>query len=370
MTIKNDPSTPPSADSRKFELLRRQLRWLEKKLRRSEADRSMLETNYGRTESLLKRVIEDLQVSRNKLEQHSQTLEETLQKLQATQAQLVEAEKMSALGILVAGIAHEINNPISFIYSNLQPAEEYTSDLFRLIQAYQSEYPEPSHCIQRLIEEIELDFLREDYQKLLNSISVGAERIYEIVRALRTFSRLNESDYKKVDLHENLESTLRILTHRLKPNGEHGGISLLKNYGSLPDVACLPGKLNQVFMNILVNAIDALETTYAQTDALKSGGLENNRPTPTISITTRLEAQTVVIQITNNGPGIPNEILPKLFDPFFTTKPVGKGTGLGLSISYQIVVEQHQGQLKCESDAQGTTFTIVLPIAFHPATTD
>ncbi|MEB3269250.1 MAG: ATP-binding protein [Leptolyngbya sp.] len=342
--------------------LERQVRSLQKKLNRSQADRRLLEENNARTESLLKRVIEELKVSKKELEERGEALENLLRELRATQTQLVESEKMSALGILVAGIAHEINNPVSFIYGNLSYAQSYTQNLLRLVHAYQQKYAEPDPEIAHLITDIELDFLEEDYPKLLQSMAVGAQRIYEIVGALRTFSRLDESEHKEVDLHLCLDSTLSILGHRLKPNSYHSGIELVKHYGQLPKVHCYPGKLNQVFMNILSNAIDALEA------AIGIEGWEDCCPTqpldnPQITIETVLEAaDRVVIRIKNNGPAIPAEVIPKLFDPFFTTKPVGKGTGLGLSISYQIIVEQHRGKLSCQADETGTVFTIALPI--------
>lgn len=344
----------------KVQALERQVRSLEKKLKRSHADRRLLETNNARTESLLKRVIEELKESKQALEERRQALEDILTELRATQTKLVESEKMSALGVLVAGIAHEINNPVSFIYGNLQHAKEYTQDLFKLIEAYQREYPTPTETIQHIIKKIELDFLEEDYRQLLQSMDVGAERIYEIVGALRNFSRLDESDYKEADLHEGLDSTLRILGHRLKPNPHHNGIVLVKDYGDLPKVNCYPGKLNQVFMNILSNAIDALEVAMGIRSWEKDDAV--SLQDPQITISTAIKHQRIMIRIGDNGPGIPAEIIPKLFDPFFTTKPVGKGTGLGLSISYQIVVEQHHGQLLCKADEAGTMFTIVLPL--------
>ncbi|MEM8810193.1 MAG: ATP-binding protein, partial [Cyanobacteria bacterium P01_G01_bin.38] len=346
----------------KVQALERQVRSLEKKLKRSHADRRLLETNNVRTESLLKRVIEELKESKQALEDRRQALENILTELRATQTKLVESEKMSALGVLMAGIAHEINNPVSFIYGNLQHAKEYTQDLFKLIETYQREYPNPPETIQHMIKDIELDFLEEDYCQLLQSMDVGAERIYEIVGALRNFSRLDESDYKEADLHEGLDSTLRILGHRLKPNPHHNGITLVKDYDDLPQVNCYPGKLNQVFMNILSNAIDALEAAMGIGSWGKDGAAAVSLQDPKITISTAIEYQRIMIRIGDNGPGIPAEIIPKLFDPFFTTKPVGKGTGLGLSISYQIVVEQHHGQLLCEADETGTVFTIVLPI--------
>ncbi len=341
--------------------LERKVRLLQKKLNRSQADRRLLETNNARTESLLKRVIEELQSSKQELEDRGQALENLLTELQATQTQLVESEKMSALGILVAGIAHEINNPVSFIYGNLTYAQNYARDLLKLVYAYQQEYPNPPESIQNLITEIELDFLKEDYNALLQSMYKGAERIYNITGALRSFSRLDEAEHKEADLHMGLDSTLSILGHRLKPSNYHGGIALVKHYGHLPRVHCYPGKLNQVFMNILSNAIDALEAAMG-VEGWQEVSLTQKLQDPQITIETMVDAANIVIRIGNNGPGIPADITPKLFDPFFTTKPVGKGTGLGLSISYQIIVEKHRGKLFCNTDEHGTVFTITLPM--------
>ncbi|MEA5466445.1 sensor histidine kinase [Leptothoe sp. PORK10 BA2] len=345
----------------KINALERQVRSLQKKLKRSQADRRLLEASNARTESLLKRVIEELQSSKQELEDRRQVLENLITELKTTQSQLVDSEKMSALGILVAGIAHEINNPVSFIYGNLSHAQAYTQDLFKLVHAYQQEYPEPSESIQNLITEIELDFLKEDYSNLLQSMDTGAKRIYNIVGALRTFSRLDEAEHKEADLHKGLDSTLSILGHRLKPCHHHDGIALVKRYGDLPKLHCYPGKLNQVFMNILSNAIDALEAAVGVAGWEEVSSIKKLQD-PHITIETTVEAADIVIHIGNNGPGISADIIPKLFDPFFTTKPVGKGTGLGLSISYQIVVEQHNGKLLCHAHEHGTVFTIVLPM--------
>ena len=341
--------------------LERKVRSLQKKLNRSHADRRLLEASNARTESLLKRVIEELQTSKQELEDRGQVLENLLTELKTTQTQLIESEKMSALGILVAGIAHEINNPVSFIYGNLSHAQAYTQDLLKLVHAYQQEYPEPPESIQTLITEIELDFLKEDYSNLLQSMYTGAQRIYNIAGALRTFSRLDEAEHKDADLHTGLDSTLSILGHRLKPSHQHNGIALVKHYGDLPKLHCYPGKLNQVFMNILSNAIDALEAAMGINGWEKSHSTQGLQD-PKITIETMVEATDIVIRIRNNGPGIPADIIPKLFDPFFTTKPVGKGTGLGLSISYQIVVEKHCGKLLCHTDENDTVFTVVLPM--------
>jgi signal transduction histidine kinase len=279
-------------------------------------------------------------------------LEQTLQELQQAQTQLIQSEKMSSLGQLVAGVAHEINNPVSFIYGNISHANEYATDLIELLKLYQTSNPCPNLTIQEKADEIDLDFLVEDLPKLLHSMKIGADRIKEIVASLKIFSRMDESDCKAVDLHAGIESTLMILQHRLKATSERQAISVLKHYDDLPLIECFAGQLNQVFMNLLSNAIDALEERCEQ-DASFS---------PQIQITTERIDQNVSIRILDNGTGIPDSIQTKLFDPFFTTKPVGKGTGMGLSISHQIVTERHQGRLDCVSNAtHGTEFIITIP---------
>ncbi|MBD1893660.1 ATP-binding protein [Coleofasciculus sp. FACHB-129] len=292
---------------------------------------------------------------------HATRLETTLQELQRTQSQLVQSEKMSSLGQLVAGVAHEINNSVNFIYGNLAPASEYTRDILGLLQLYQQQYPHPTPEIQDEIAAIDLDFLIKDLPKLLSSMNVGAERICEIVRSLRNFSRLDEAEMKLVDIHEGIESTLLILQNRFKSKPDHPPIQLIKEYGNLPKVECYPGQLNQVFMNLLTNAIDALD------ESNKKRSLEQIKADASI-IRIRTDVLTnnrVAIKISDNGPGMAEEVRKRLFDPFFTTKPVGIGTGLGLSISYQIVVEKHGGQLKCISaPGQGAQFLIEIPL--HP----
>ena len=280
-------------------------------------------------------------------------LEQTLKELQHTQTQLIQSEKMSSLGQLVAGVAHEINNPVSFIYGNLAHASEYTDDLIKLLKLYEFCYPFPSATIQAKAAEIDLEFLIEDLPKLMTSMQVGADRIKEIVASLKIFSRMDEADYKAVDIHAGIDSTLMILQHRIKAVSQRKVIEIIKDYGSLPLVECYAGQLNQVFMNLLSNAIDALEDHCEQ------------RPdfTPQIKISTATSnANFVKISITDNGTGIPESIQSRLFDPFFTTKPVGKGTGMGLSISHQIITERHKGRLECISKPNaGTEFSITIP---------
>ncbi|MBD2043481.1 PAS domain S-box protein [Microcoleus sp. FACHB-672] len=287
-------------------------------------------------------------------QEKAQQLEQTLHELKRTQAQLIQTEKMSSLGQMVAGVAHEINNPVNFIHGNLSHLNDYTTDLVDLIKLYSQCYPNPLPAVQDLLSQLDLEFVTEDLPKVLSSMKMGTERIRDIVLSLRNFSRLDEAEMKEVNIHEGLDNTLLILQNRLKAKSDQPEIQIIKEYGELPLVDCFAGQLNQVFMNLLANAIDALETvplprtitirTYAVPSA--SGG--GNR---------------AVICIADNGSGMSKETQERLFDPFFTTKPIGKGTGLGLSISYQIVVEKHGGTLTCSSQpGKGTEFSIEIPI--------
>lgn len=297
----------------------------------------------------------------------TQQLEQTLQALRKAQTHLVQSEKMSSLGQMVAGVAHEINNPVNFIYGNLVHASEYTTEILSLVQLYQQEYPLPTLKIHEKIAAIDLDFLIEDLPKLLSSMRVGAERIREIVCSLRNFSRLDEAAMKAVDIHEGIESTLLILQNRLKMKPDRPAIQVIKEYGNLPPVECYAGQLNQVFMNLLVNAIDILDEDKEQR---APSDIKANPSTITIKTEVRTEGhapggspQRVAIRIADNGPGITEEVRKQMFNPFFTTKPVGKGTGLGLAISYQIIVEKHGGILKCVSPSgQGAEFLIEIPL--------
>jgi signal transduction histidine kinase len=299
-----------------------------------------------------------LENANNQLEmrvgQRTNELSETLHQLQQTQAKIVQSEKMSALGQMVAGVAHEINNPAGFIHGNLGYVGQYMQDLLRLINLYQQHYPNPHADIEAEQEAIDLDFLQEDLAKLLRSMQVGTERIREIILSLRNFSRLDESDLKTVDIHEGIDSTLLMLHHRL--NADPLQIQVIRDYAELSLIECYPGQLNQVFMNLLSNAIDALEESGAR-------DVENQ-----IWISTELIESHVRICVADNGVGMPDEVRSNVFNPFFTTKPVGKGTGLGLSISYQIVVEKHQGQVWCDSVAgEGSKFLVEIPVQQNPA---
>jgi two-component system NtrC family sensor kinase len=312
-----------------------------------------------------------LQKSEAQLRQQTLELEEALLDLRRTQSQLVQSEKMSSLGQLVAGVAHEINNPVNFIYGNLSYAHAYTQDLLSLVRLYQQHYPNPAAPIQDEIQDIDLDFVLEDLPKLLSSMRVGAERIQKIVASLRTFSRMDEAECKAVDIHEGIDSTLMILQNRLKAKGDRPEIRVVKEYGELPLVECYAGQLNQVFMNILSNAIDALEESYAlgrwnQNMLPNLGDRPTDAPSgPMITIQTeQVDTRSISIRIADNGIGISAAVQQRLFDPFFTTKPVGKGTGMGLSISYQIVAERHQGTLHCCSETgQGAEFVIQIPVS-------
>ncbi|QLE54798.1 ATP-binding protein [Nostoc sp. TCL26-01] len=301
----------------------------------------------------LSKEIQHRQTIQAEFARSNETLKQTLIKLQNA-LEVVQKEKMSGLRQLVAGIAHEINNPISFIYGNLIHAREYYYDLIKLIQLYQKEYPHPSQVIQQEIKVIDLEFLQKDMQKLLQSMQTGSERIAEIVKSLRNFSRLDEATSKAVDIHEGIDAALMILQNRLNPSDRHNGIEVIKEYGELPWIYCSPGQLNQVFMNLLNNAIDALEEAEPG----------QNHPCRIWIRTEQLSDRYITIRIKDNGSGIPSQIHDQIFDPFFSTKPVGKGTGLGLSISYQII-ESHGGQINVMSDpAWGTEFSIELPIVY------
>ncbi|MHC5598529.1 MAG: sensor histidine kinase [Nostoc sp.] len=334
-------------------------RILHKKLERCENERRQLETDITTKEFLLKKVICELEDSQRDLQHRGQELENTLDSLHKMQAQMIQSEKMSALGQMVAGIAHEINNPVSFIYGNLSYISEYTHDLLRLVHLYHRYFPNPPAEIQTERQTIDLEFLEKDAIMVLRSMNIGAERIREIVLSLRNFSRLDESEFKAVDIHEGIDNTLMILQHRLKATDKSPEIQIIKDYGNLSNIECCAGQLNQVFMNILVNALDALEELNTKRTYQE---IRDNPSRITIR-TSLVDSQWVKIAIADNGSGIPESIQKQIFNPFFTTKAVGKGTGMGMAISYQIITEKHGGKLEFFSTlGEGTEFMIQIPI--------
>jgi signal transduction histidine kinase len=316
------------------------------------------------------------QIAATRARSQAHELAQALGELKNAQDRLIQSEKMSSLGQLLASVAHELNNPVSFIYGNVNHAIAYVQELLEIIELYQQESPHPSPRLGEYLEEVDFNFIKDDLPKTLSSIKIGSDSMHQLVLSLRNFSRKDEAVMRQVDIHEGIESALLILQNRLKANGKSHAITIIKDYGKTTTIEGFPCQINQVFMNLIGNAIDALEMKRGdwaeENEAWKSGekqvrssGLE--RPDeflPTIHIRTHLsDREQVVIQISDNGPGMSSEVLSSLFHPFFTTKPVGKGTGLGLSISHQIVVEKHGGQIQCISTpGQGTEFWIELPV--------
>ncbi|MBN3942331.1 MAG: response regulator [Nostoc sp.] len=313
----------------------------------------------------------NLRLLQVKLQEKNFLLQEALDNLKASQVQQIQNEKMVALGQLVAGLAHEINNPISFIYGNLQYAGQYVEDLVNIIEVYQQEYPKPTPKIQQIAKDLDLNFIIKDLQNLIGAMYRGSDRIREIVLALQHFSRHDEAEMKRVNIHEDIENTLVMLQHRLREAADRPAIVVVKDYGNLPLVTCYASELNQVFMHLLNNAIDAIEEGVGSREwggSNQSSTPYSLIPTPQIRIHTEVTDLNIVkIAIADNGLGIEESLRSRLFDPFFTTKPVGKGSGLGLSISYQIIVQKHRGNISCNSSVgKGAEFVIEIPIEQQP----
>ena len=313
-----------------------------------------------RESELLARVETHLQLQKMKqqLEQQvaerTQSLEAAMGKLKSSQIQLIQQEKMSALGNLVSGVAHEINNPIGFVRGNVKELKRNLNDIFEHLSLYQQKTAVED--IEEHAEDIDLDFLLEDIPKMLDSMTMGCTRIRDISTSLRTFSREDQDTQTSFDLHKGIDSTLLILKHRLKANDQRPAIEVIKHYGELPHVQCFPGQLNQVFMNILANAIDALEecSQGKSKDELKAAPNQ-------ITIKTAVVDKQVYIHIRDNGSGMPDTVKQRVFDHLYTTKEVGRGTGLGLAIAHQIIVEKHGGQIAVDSTPdRGTEFTLIL----------
>ncbi len=328
--------------------------------------KELLEVNQKLQEDINERekVEITLRTSEKELKKQTKQMQETLNTLQNTQLKLIQTEKMSSVGQLVAGIAHEINNPVNFIYGNIAYAQEYVNEILELLELYKDNYPEPILEIQQKSQEIEIDFLKEDLNKLLKSMKVGAERIRDLVISLRNFSRLNESQMKMVNIHEGIDNTLLILQNQLILKGSHQGIQVMKEYANFPEIECYPGQLNQVFMNIITNAIDSLQEAFIQ-ETIKPIMIQGQIFSFPIILIKTEESQDknhILIRIIDNGKGLAEDAQQHLFNPFFTTKPVGKGTGLGLSISYQLITEKHKGSLEYSSSLEkGTEFIIKIP---------
>ncbi|HEY9888745.1 MAG TPA: ATP-binding protein [Candidatus Obscuribacterales bacterium] len=293
----------------------------------------------------------------SQVQQKNTDLSEALAQLEEQQLQLVQSEKMSSLGQLVAGVAHEINNPVNFIHGNISHVKEHLDDVMLMVTALQTHHPEAIAALTAEHEDLDLDFIQEDLGKILTSMRVGTDRIRQIVLSLRNFSRLDEADYKAVDIHEGLDSSLMILQHRFKAKPERPAIQLIQNSGDLPPVECYPGQLNQVVINILTNAIDAIEERY-----LRAASTPAQAPLAITLTTTHPEPDWVEIVIADTGMGMTPEVQARLFSTFFTTKPRGVGTGLGMSISHKIITETHHGELSFTSTpGVGTEFRIRIP---------
>lgn len=349
--------------------LTKQLQIHNQQLQQEIADRLAVETK-------LQKLTQELE---QRVEERTFELSQALDNFQQAQVRLVQQEKMSTLGELVAGIAHEINNPVNFILGNLNHASEYTQNFIDLFKLYQQYYPNPEGEIQQKIDEIDIDFLMQDSPQIISSMYKGTKRLAQIIHSLRHFSRRDDSVVQPIDIHEGIDSTLLILQYRLKANSERSEIQIIKDYGTLPPVECFPGPLNQVFMNLFANAIDAIEESFVT----RSNSIANfpkiaasnihllsveNKGQITIRTAIHQQSSVVVIKIADNGIGMTEEVKQRLSEPMFTTKPVGKGTGLGLSISRQIIEEKHGGTLSFVSEPrQGTEFCIEIPLLSQKA---
>ncbi|MCC5898022.1 MAG: PAS domain-containing protein [Phormidium sp. BM_Day4_Bin.17] len=336
--------------------LKRRLQSTQQELEDRVRDRAgkLYETNKQLQQEVVERmqIEEALRLSEERERDKAKQLEATIRQLKQTQAQLVQTEKMSSLGQLAAGMAHEINNPVNFIYGNLTPVRDYFNDLLELLHRYQEHYPQPPEAIATWQEEIDMPFLQEDLFKILQSMEVGVERIHAIITSLKNFARLDEMGMKSVNLHEGIDSTLMVLQNRLRGHGKRPDIALVKQYGDIPKVTCYASQINQVLMNVLDNAIDAIQERLKQ----------QADPPPEIHISTRcLGEDRISIILEDNGTGIPDTVQGQVFNPFFTTKVVGQGTGLGLSIAYQVIHETHGGQIHINSQPGQTQFEIQLP---------
>ncbi len=357
--------------------LKKENRILQKKLTRAQINLTQIQQSRQNTETLLTASIKELQESRQVLENREKELEAALLHVQSIQGKLLMAEKMSSLGVLVAGVAHEINNPVGFISGNLEHAEKYAEALLHLLKLYedqaQADLPDRSAEIQVWCDKIDLNFIRTDFPCLIKSMKMGSERIKKIVLSLRTFSRHDEAECKFVDIHDGLDSTLVILAHRLKVQPDRPAIIVQREYGLIPDVECYAGQLNQVFMNILGNAIDAIEEAWEK----EAWTRPESKPLRIITLKTQLMEPAVppsecppqslqkwlCISIKDSGCGMSEAVRSHIFDPFFTTKPIGQGTGMGLSISYQIITDKHHGRLDCCSvEGSSTEFILTIPI--------